>query len=32
MVDILNRMLAWYDKHLKPQGRTEGELSVTNHN
>jgi dipeptidyl aminopeptidase/acylaminoacyl peptidase len=32
MVDILNRMLAWYDKHLKPPGRTEGELSVTNHN
>jgi dipeptidyl aminopeptidase/acylaminoacyl peptidase len=31
LLDILNRILAWYDKHLKPSGRTEGELSVTDH-
>jgi dipeptidyl aminopeptidase/acylaminoacyl peptidase len=32
MLDILNRLLAWYDKHLKPSGQAEGSLPVTNHN
>jgi dipeptidyl aminopeptidase/acylaminoacyl peptidase len=32
MLDILNRLLAWYDKHLKPSGQAEGRLPVTNHN
>jgi len=32
MLDILNRILAWYDKHLKPSGQAEGRSPVTNHN
>jgi dipeptidyl aminopeptidase/acylaminoacyl peptidase len=32
MLDILNRMLAWYDKHLKPSGQAERRLPVTNQN
>ncbi|MFI5057081.1 MAG: S9 family peptidase [Candidatus Acidiferrales bacterium] len=32
MLDILNRLLAWYDKHLKPSEQSEGRLPVTKNN